>query len=784
MSVSKGIKFVIESKAFKNRVFTYILLNQTHVFLTDFFAEAYDTFAIETKKLVEKFRMIKLNVSLEAKFKRNFCESAESTLEEENNEEEEYEQKNNEGEEFAIFYITTNNVVIDETTDLSELYKKEITEVIVSRIDDMQENGSGWSLSEIISLTVNNNKHESFNGSSHLPTPKYILDKHAIVNVENWTDNRCFMWCILAALYPAKTNACRVSKYKKHINELNFDNITFPVTLDQIEKFEKQNNGISIHVYVYEAVYDETIDADVHVIVPVRLSKDVKNNHIHLLLLSEEVDGNNKGNAPTNTAEVKTHYCYIKNLAKLVRMQCTKSKNKIWVCDRCLHYFYKESKLNEHVINCIQQNKCKITMPEKNKFLTFENFRKKMDVPYVIYADIESLLVPINSSSEHDTEKKPKGAYQKHIAYCIGYYFHCRHDPSQSFYKSYSGDDCIKWFIEEIYRISMTAAKQVREIKPMKLSMLEEKSFDETTDCHICERKIETNEVKVRDHSHLTGKYRGAAHFDCNLKFKEPKIIPIIFHNLNYDSHFLIERLADGFKGRIDIIPINSEHYISFTKAVNNSAFNFGTGKYSNEKMRVRFIDSYRFLPTSLKKLVSYLPEDKLMITKKEWSQLSPEKLSMLCTKGVYPYDYMDCENKMNDQNLPPKEAFFNQLNNQSISDEEYQFAQSVWKDFNIKNMLEYTNLYLKTDVLLLADVFENFRDTSLKLYGLDPAHYFTTAMLSWDAMLKHTKESIELLTDIDMLMFVERGVRGGICQCSQRYCKANNKYMGDDYEL
>lgn len=152
----------------------------------------------------------------------------------------------------------------------------------------------------------------------------------------------------------------------------------------------------------------------------------------------------------------------------------------------------------------------------------------------------------------------------------------------------------------------------------------------------------------------------------------------------------------------------------------------------------------------------------------------------MLCKKGVYPYDYMDNENKMNEQKLPPKEAFHNQLNNQSISDEEYEFAQSIWKEFNIKNMLEYTHIYLKTDVLLLSDIFENFRNTSLNLYGLDPAHYFTTAMLSWDAMLKFTKERIELLTDIDMLLFVERGIRGGVSQCSHRYCKANNKYMTD----
>ncbi|GIY36505.1 hypothetical protein CEXT_572921, partial [Caerostris extrusa] len=154
------------------------------------------------------------------------------------------------------------------------------------------------------------------------------------------------------------------------------------------------------------------------------------------------------------------------------------------------------------------------------------------------------------------------------------------------------------------------------------------------------------------------------------------------------------------------------------------------------------------------------------------------DQLDLITRKGVYPYDYMDCEEKYKETELPPKEVFYNRLNECDISDEDYKHAQNVWKSFNINNLREYSELYVKTDVLILSDIFENFRDVCLKTYKLDPAWYFTAPGLSWNAMLKKTQVKLDLIHDIDMVLMIEKGVRGGISQCCNRYSKANNKYM------
>ena len=153
-------------------------------------------------------------------------------------------------------------------------------------------------------------------------------------------------------------------------------------------------------------------------------------------------------------------------------------------------------------------------------------------------------------------------------------------------------------------------------------------------------------------------------------------------------------------------------------------------------------------------------------------------KFALLLRKDVYPYEYMDSCEWFDETSLPDKKAFYSKLNLKNITDEDYEHVQKVWEVFGIKNLGEYHDLYVQCDTLLLVDVFENFRDKCIEIYGLDPAHFLSAPGLVWQACLKKAKVKSELLTDIDMLLIVEKEIRGGICQAIHRHAKVNNKYI------
>ena len=352
----------------------------------------------------------------------------------------------------------------------------------------------------------------------------------------------------------------------------------------------------------------------------------------------------------------------------------------------------------------------------------------------------------------------------------------------------------------------------------------EEKIYhNEQEICYICKKEFDKKNYKVRDHCHYTGKYRGAAHNICNLRYKIPKEIPVVFHNgSTYDYHFIIKELVKGFDGNFECLGENTEKYITFSVPMKKKIEN----KDIEITYKIKFIDSYRFISSSLSKLVDNLSEgihnnkcvdckscldyiktknEKLILKcfnceqyykKKFYKELIKKfksmyefcnkdlnKFILLLRKGACPYEYMDNWERLNETLLPSKESFYSNLNMENIDDIDYRHGNNVFKIFKLNNLGEYHDLYVHSDTLLLADVFENFRNKCLEVYELNPAHFFSLPGLAWQACLKKTNIELELLTDYDMLLMVEEGIRGGTCHSIHIYAKANNKYMENYYK-
>ncbi|CAB5385537.1 unnamed protein product [Rhizophagus irregularis] len=193
-----------------------------------------------------------------------------------------------------------------------------------------------------------------------------------------------------------------------------------------------------------------------------------------------------------------------------------------------------------------------------------------------------------------------------------------------------------------------------------------------------------------------------------------------------------------------------------------------------------KYIDSMQFMASSLANLAKNLGTDK-PLTKRHFKNFSSEHIDLITRKGVYPYEYIDSHDRFKETELPSIHDFYSTLGGK-ITQDNYKHAQKVWKEFGCKNLGEYHDLYLKTDVLLLADVWTKFRQTAMHHYGLDPSHYVSAPALSWDGMLKMTGIKIELFTDMTMHDFTEKAKRGGIAIAGHRFLKANNPKMGDSF--
>lgn len=628
-------------------------------------------------------------------------------------------------------------------------------EKLERKITGTQKGRSGLVFDKVLECNIEIGKTKLRRGGTYIELPAKIKATKAVLNIQN-KDNKCFKYCMMYHYYKnhdkIKSKPERVTPYKKLEDPYNFKSIEYPTTLKQIDQFSKDNN---LTILVFHCDKNESIT---------QLFKQKSRSYKDVVTL----------------LYYEGHYCYIKDFNRMMHHKLPYNQKRVHYCFNCLNYFYKEELFNKHIEDCNLNEPTKCVLPNKtNNIVEFTRYNNKNKFPYVIYADFESNLEPMEHELKTETSSYTVKT-QEHKACSYGFLI-ATDDPhytNKNRYFSYLGPDAIKKFINKLDYETVQIQKRLKNVVPMKLTPEEEEQFKNETICYICEKELGTRTITVngkdkqirnavRDHDHITGKYRGCAHNGCNLNFQNRGQIPIVFHNLRgYDAHLIMQEVGNTKKNLRNVICQNSEKYMLFS--INGA----------------KFLDSLNFLNASLDTLVKNLADDTMDRFHYLKQSIDPsdifynEKLEVLKKKGVYPYDYMTGFDVYKEKQLPNKKAFYNSLTETHISEEDYERAQYVWNLFNMKTLKDYHDLYLKTDVFLLADVFENFRRLALENYKLDPVHYVSLPSYSWDALFLKTNAKPELITDPTMYNMVEKGKRGGVSFISKRYAKANNKYM------
>ena len=363
-------------------------------------------------------------------------------------------------------------------------------------------------------------------------------------------------------------------------------------------------------------------------------------------------------------------------------------------------------------------------MPTKNNnIIKYNHGEKSMKLPFVIYTDLECLLEKIstciNNPNESSTTK-----INKHVPSGYSIFTHCSFDESKNKLNYYRGKDCMKKFSKDL-RDHASKIINYEKKKMIPLTTEEKIYHNKQKICYVCKKEFNNNDkknYKVRDHCHYTGKFRGAAHNICNLRYKVPKEIPIVFHNdSTYDYHFIIKELVKEFEGNFECLGENTEICITFSVPIKRKIEN----KDLEITYKIKFIDSYRFMSSSLSKLVDNLSKgihnNKCLDCKccLDYTKIKNETLLLKCfncnnyykkkfnkdlikkfkntysfcnndlnkfilllRKGVYPYEYMDSWERFNETSLPSKNGFYSNLNMEDIDDIDYRHGNNVFKGF------------------------------------------------------------------------------------------------------
>ena len=331
-------------------------------------------------------------------------------------------------------------------------------------------------------------------------------------------------------------------------------------------------------------------------------------------------------------------------------------------------------------------------MPEGSRF-RFTKAAWQTALPFIIFADFECLTKTIHNQKNHTLY------YQEHIPSEAALVVSAPGHRLDGHFEHFVGPTCAAQFIQAVGTLAGRLIRELLKHEPVAMTAADRAAFNSAASCHVCGHRFTTDaqdkyEHKVIDHDHVTGRFKGAAHTRCNLLLRQMYRVPVVFHNLKkYDGH-IVTMAAAKYDEALSVIGESLESY-----------------KCISMGKDVVFIDSLAFLGVSLAALVEGLKrsgEAKFTLTKR----LFPEDASraLLLRKGVFPYDYVNTWDCLTEQQLPPIDEFYNRLTDKKCSPADYEHAKQVWAAFNCQSLQDYQSLYIKSDVVLLADCFTEHR--------------------------------------------------------------------------
>lgn len=634
-------------------------------------------------------------------------------------------------------------------------------------------------------------------------------------------DGMCFYLAVAAHFCKQGASINTLCLYAMdNINPLE-QGYAVPVKVSDIEKFEALNEDLDFAVNV---VYQ---DEEGHK-TPVYASKNVTATNCILLLLFYDVAAGDEHVEQDGSVRGRLHYAHVPDPQTLfARRVVEASGNKTYrqhLCFSCFNRFERKDTYLRHVQFCHQSGCQRVIVPHPGETLSFESqsksVSKQFESAYILFFDFEALQLAVDQecscpeewrdrrrreeamseeekyeraleemmmrgeeTARYETRQQQAKklrlgtAYKPPLKRCHHKTFAIR-NQNPFFYAfmlvnrdgevcevgHYFGEDAADHFVEKLFEIKEKYLPSLSPGEPMKKLSREDKAKLAAADyCYLCLKPL-LHDDRVLDHDHLNGNFLGVAHNACNLNRRELQRLTCFAHNFGgYDSHFLIRALVKK-SSDIFAIPVNQQKFKSITC-----------------DGRIHFVDSLQFLPRSLSELTEVLKQSHSDFP--YLSKVLPPRADkeLFLRKGVYPYIFATSIRRLRKaKQLPSKVHFYNDLAEEPCSDEDYEYAEEVFKKLKCKNMLDYTRIYGLVDVALLADVVMNFRSLIYSKFGLDACQYLSLPHLALDVMLKESKVEIELLTDMEMNNMLQSNIRGGMSFVNLRHARRLQRSKGD----